>query len=44
MMRAAACSPDAAIADLFWLSGAQWAVIEPYMPRDQPGSARKDDR
>ena len=32
------------MADLFWLSDAQWAVIEPFMPKDQPGPARKDDR
>jgi transposase len=32
------------MADLFWLSDAQWAVIEPFMPRDQPGPERKDDR
>jgi transposase len=30
--------------DLFWLSDAQWAVIEPFMPVNQPGPARKDDR
>ncbi len=32
------------MADLFWLSNEQWAVIEPFMPRDQPGPERKDDR
>jgi transposase len=32
------------MADLFWLSDAQWAVLEPFMPRDQPGPERKDDR
>ena len=32
------------MADLFWLSDEQWAVIEPFMPRDQPGPERKDDR
>ena len=32
------------MAELFWLSDAQWAVIEPFMPKDQPGPARKDDR
>jgi transposase len=40
----AACSTEAATADLFWLSNAQWAVIEPFMPRDQPGSEREDDQ
>ena len=30
--------------DLFWLSDAQWAVIEPFMPRNQPGPERKEDR
>jgi len=32
------------MADLLWLSDEQWAVIEPFMPRDQPGPERKDDR
>ncbi|ACA21248.1 hypothetical protein M446_7025 (plasmid) [Methylobacterium sp. 4-46] len=32
------------MADLFWLSDAQWAVIAPFMPRNQPGPERKDDR
>ncbi len=32
------------MADLVWLSDAQGAVIEPFMPKDQPGPARKDDR
>ena len=32
------------MADLFLLSDAQWAVIEPFMPKDQPGPARKDNR
>jgi transposase len=32
------------MANLFWLSDEQWAVIEPFMPRDQPGPKRKDDR
>ena len=32
------------MADLFWLSDEQWAVIEPFMPRNQPGPERKDDR
>ena len=32
------------MADLVWLSDEQWAVIEPVMPRDQPGPERKDDR
>ena len=29
---------------LFWLSDAQWAVMEPFMPRNQPGARRVDDR
>ena len=33
-----------ATADLFWLSDAPWAVIEPFMPRDQPGPKRKEGR
>jgi len=32
------------MADLFWLSDAQWAVIEAFMPRNQPGPERKEDR
>ena len=32
------------MADLFWLSDAQWAVMEPFMPRHQPGPERKEDR
>ena len=29
---------------LFWLSDEQWAAIEPFMPRNQPGARREDDR
>ena len=32
------------MANLFWLSDEQWAVIDPFMPKDQPGPERKDDR
>lgn len=32
------------MADLFWLSDAQWAAIAPFMPRNQPGPERQDDR
>ena len=32
------------MADLFWLSDEQWAVMEPFMPRNQPGARRVDDR
>ena len=32
------------MADLFWLSDEQWAVMAPFMPKDQPGPERKDDR
>jgi transposase len=35
---------EAAMTDLFWLSDAQWAVMEPLMPRNQPGPERKEDR
>ncbi len=31
------------MADLFWLSDAQWAVMEPFMPKNQPGARRVDD-
>lgn len=29
---------------LFWLSETQWAAIESYLPRNQPGGRRVDDR
>jgi len=29
---------------LFWLSDAQWVLIEPHIPRNQPGARRVDDR
>lgn len=29
---------------LFWLDDEQWAAIEPFMPRNQPGARRQDDR
>ncbi|APT33497.1 Transposase [Methylobacterium phyllosphaerae] len=32
------------MANLFWLSDEQWAVIEPFMRRDQPRPEQKDDR
>jgi len=32
------------MAGLFWLSDAQWAVMEPFMPKNQPGAGRVDDR
>jgi transposase len=32
------------MADLFWLSDEQWAVIEPFMPKNRPGARRVDDR
>ena len=32
------------MAVLFWLSDAQWAVMEPFMPKNQPGARRVDDR
>nr|WP_235519489.1 IS5 family transposase [Caulobacter sp. Root343] len=28
----------------FWLSDRQWAVIEPLLPKNQPGAHRVDDR
>jgi transposase len=28
----------------FWLDDAQWAVIEPLLPTNQPGARRQDDR
>lgn len=32
------------MADLFWLSDAQWAAIEPHIPKVYPGKRRVDDR
>jgi hypothetical protein len=32
------------MADLFWLSDAQWAVIQSFMPHTPPGTERKDAR
>lgn len=29
---------------LFWLSDEAWAVIEPHLPKNQPGARRVDDR
>ena len=29
---------------LFWLSGEEWARIEPYLPRGRRGARRVDDR
>lgn len=32
------------MANEFWLSDAQWVVIEPLLPKNQPGARRTDDR
>ncbi len=32
------------MANEFWLSDAQWAAIEPLLPRNGPGARRVDDR
>src|SRR5215217_3288345 len=32
------------MADLVWLSDAHWAVLEPFMPKNQPDARRVDDR
>ncbi len=32
------------MANEFWLSDAQWAAIEPLLPKNQPGAQRTDDR
>lgn len=29
---------------LFWLNDEHWAAIEPFMPQNQPGARRVDDR
>lgn len=30
--------------DLFWLSDETWAVLEPHLPKNQPGKPRVNDR
>lgn len=32
------------MAQLFWLDDEAWAAIEPYLPKNQPGARRVDDR
>ena len=32
------------MAHLFWLSDAQWAAIEPHLPKNQSGARHVDDR
>lgn len=32
------------MSDLYWLSDAAWAAIEPRLPHGQPGARRADDR
>lgn len=32
------------IAGEFWLTDQEWSAIEPYLPRNQPGAPRVDDR
>jgi transposase len=32
------------MSDLFWLSDAAWAAIEPHLPHGTPGKPRVDDR
>lgn len=32
------------MAELFWLSDEQWQAMAPFMPKNQPGAHRKDDR
>jgi transposase len=32
------------MAEEFWLNDAQWAVIEPLLPTNQPGAPRQNDR
>jgi transposase len=32
------------MANEFWLSDAQWAAIEPLLPKNRPGARRVDDR
>ena len=30
--------------DLFWLSDEAWSVLDPHLPKNQPGKPRVDDR
>jgi transposase len=32
------------VSRLFWLNDEQWAAVEPFMPKNQPGARRVDDR
>ena len=32
------------MANEFWLSDAQWATIDPLLPKNRPGARRVDDR
>lgn len=32
------------MAHAFWLGDAQWAAVEPHLPRNLPGARREDDR
>ena len=32
------------MASRFWLSDEAWAVVEPHLPKNQPGARRVDDR
>jgi transposase len=35
---------EVAMVEVFWLSDAQWVVIEPFVPTNQPEPEREDDR
>jgi transposase len=35
---------EVTLGNLFWLDDAAWAVIEPHLPKNQPGARRVDDR
>jgi hypothetical protein len=35
---------EVAMVEVFWLSDAQWVMIEPSVPTNQPGPEREDDR
>ncbi len=39
-----ASGTEVIMADLFWFSDEQWAVMEPFMPQNQPGARREDNR
>lgn len=44
MIRNVKAATERGMSRLFWLNDEQWAAIEPFMPKNQPGARRVDDR